>query len=59
MKGRNLILSSLITAAVAFAVFVIVRFIAASQLSAGDVVSALVVGLASGASTFILFRSRK
>lgn len=56
MSSPRLALSSLITAVVAFGVFVVVRFIQDSQLSATDLVSAAIVGLVTGATTLLLFR---
>ena len=58
MSRGRLLISSLITAVVAFAVFSIVRFIQDSRLSVTDLVSAAVVGLASGATTLVLFRKQ-
>ncbi len=58
MRRRTLIFSSLITIAVAFAVFIIVRFIQNGQLSTVDLVSAAVVAVTTGITTFILFRNQ-
>jgi hypothetical protein len=56
MGSLKLVLSAFITTAVAFGVFLIVRYIHDSQLSSADLVSAAVVGLATGVTTLLLFK---
>ena len=56
MSRGRLVLSAFVTAVITFGVFIIVRFIQASEVSTTDLVASGVVAFVTGITTLLLFR---
>jgi hypothetical protein len=55
---RYLVLTSIITAIVSMAIVALVNFLVKGRLSAGDIVTAVTIGVGGGLSIFLVYRNR-